>query len=432
LQLLFFLSAGAVLFYGLFSVPARRRLKVFIAKHFYRNRYDYREEWLRLIETLAGGSEAASLPERSVKALAEIIGSSRGELWLADRAGRRYEPFGAWGMSSTSLELPNEDALVRFLSATRWVVDTKEYVDDPEKYSNAFASDLRHMERPAIFVPLFRANALSGIVRLERPPGLGPLSYEDHDLLKTAGQQVAIFLEQERAQEELSETRQFEAFSRLTAFLMHDLKNLIAQQELVVGNAQRFKHRPEFIEDAVRTIEAGVQRMKKVLERLQSAGGHDHTSLVNVEKVLQEACAACADREPVPRLREGAPSVRVAMDRDKLSMAVTHAIRNAQDATRSDGRIELRLSVEGALAWIEVEDDGSGMDPDFVRDRLFKPFHSTKGAKGMGIGAYQIRETLRAAGGNVEVSSEVGKGTTVRMAVPLAPAVDAPAGRSAA
>ncbi len=417
LQGLFLVAAGGVLFYTLFSVSVRRRFKVFIAKHFYRNRYDYREEWLRLIHTLAGPSDAA-LPERSVQALAAIIGSPRGDLWLADPEGRAYEPYGAWRSEAKAEVLSRDEPLVMFLDATRWVVDTQEYAKDAEKYSNAFAADTRRISSPAIYVPLVREGSLAGIVRLERPVGLGALSYEDHDLLKTAGQQVAIFLEQERAQEQLSETRQFEAFSRFTAFLMHDLKNLIAQQELVVGNAQRFKHRPEFIDDAIRTIEASVQRMKNVLERLQSASRHDQTSLVRVDNVLRDVCAACSDREPKPILAIAPQDVRVAMDRHRLAMALTHAIRNAQDATPADGRIELRLSREAGKVRIDVQDTGSGMDPDFVRNRLFKPFHSTKGAKGMGIGAYQIRETLRSAGGDVEVYSDVGMGTTLRMSLP--------------
>ncbi len=423
-QLIFLVAAVALLLFALFSVSLRRRLKVFIAKHFYSNRYDYRQEWLRLIETLAGHESGASLRERSVQALGAIIGSPRGELWLANRAGSNYEPYGVWRVSAVGEALPWDDPLPAFMRSTQWVVDTKEYLEEPEKYSNAFDSVLTRMAVPAIFVPLVRDGSLAGIVRLERPAALGALGFEDHDLLKTAGQQVAVFLEQERAQDELSETRQFEAFSRLTAFLMHDLKNLIAQQELVVGNAKRFKHRPEFIEDAVRTIASSVQRMKQVLERLQSAGGRDRTSLVRVEKVLQEVCAACGDREPVPVLGAVVGTGCVAMDRERLSMALTHAIRNSQDATPRNGRIELRLRVDGGSVGIEIEDTGSGMEPEFVRDLLFKPFHSTKGARGMGIGAYQIRETLRAAGGDVEVRSQVGRGTTLRIRLPSARAAE--------
>jgi putative PEP-CTERM system histidine kinase len=254
---------------------------------------------------------------------------------------------------------------------------------------------------------------------------LGSLDFKDHDLLKTAGQQIAVFLAQERSQEQLSETRQFEAFSKLTTFLMHDIKNLIAQQELVVGNARRFRQRPEFVDDAFNTIEGSVKRMRRLLERLQGVTERDHTSRLELQKVVRDACAACDDRQPKPRFA-ASENAFVTMDRDKLNMIVTHAIRNSQDATGPDGFIDVRVAADGAFASIEVLDTGVGMDADFVRNELFKPFSSTKGAQGMGIGAYQIRETVRAAGGEVEVISDVGRGTLLRMRIPLATASNEP------
>jgi signal transduction histidine kinase len=122
----------------------------------------------------------------------------------------------------------------------------------------------------------------------------------------------------------------------------------------------------------------------------------------------------------------------VAVDRDKLVMAVTHAVRNAQDATPADGSIEVSVHADGNRIRIDVSDTGSGMDAEFLRSELFKPFHSTKGAKGMGIGAYQIRETMRSAGGDVEVRSAIGAGTTFCMWLPAAPPSVMLAGQSAA
>jgi putative PEP-CTERM system histidine kinase len=218
---------------------------------------------------------------------------------------------------------------------------------------------------------------LVGIVKLERPAEMGMLTFEDHDLLRTAGQQVAIFLAQERAQEQLLQTRQFEAFSKLTAFLMHDLKNLVAQQELVVGNARRFKHRPEFVDDAISTIEASVRRMKSVLERLAAEDSLQPVTRVDLRKLLMDVSFACADRSPSPRLQAANTSLAVQVDRDKLSMAVTHAVRNAQDATPADGKIEIRLLASGDEAVIEVADSGCGMDATFIREHLFRPFDRT-------------------------------------------------------
>jgi putative PEP-CTERM system histidine kinase len=430
LQVAFLLCASAIFYYVLFSTTVRRRLKVFIAKHFYRNRYDYREEWLRLIRTLASAEHQTSLTERGVKALADIIGSSRGELWFEVKRGRGLEGYGGLAVPPPAGVLEPLDPLVQFLRQTHWVVDTDEYQADPERYANAFVTVPDHLSKPSIFVPLIHADDLIGVVRLDRPSGLGRLSYEDHDLLRTAGQQVAIFLAQQRAQDELGETRQFQAFSKLTAFLMHDLKNMVAQHELVVGNARRFKRNPEFVDDAISTIETSVGRMRALLERLRAAGGAEHVSRVDLHKMIYEVCNACADRHPVPVIASDAAVARASIDRDKLHMALVHAIRNAQDATDANGRIELRLKAVDGKAWIEVADTGVGMDAEFVRSQLFRPFESTKGAKGMGIGAYQIRETLRAAGGDVIVESEPGRGTTLRLYLPLAEA--APSGLAVA
>jgi putative PEP-CTERM system histidine kinase len=241
---------------------------------------------------------------------------------------------------------------------------------------------------------------------------------------------VAVVLAQALAQERLAETRQFEAVNKLTTFLMHDLKNLIAQQGLVVSNAQRFRHRPEFIDDAVTTVKSGVDRMKKVLHQLQQAGQMAAgSSRVDVSKVLMEVRSHCADREPVPTLDTAGSGIFVAIDKDRLASVLTHLIRNAQDATPPDGRVNVGMVDHGDSVVVSVVDNGRGMDAAFIRDRLFRPFDSTKGAQGMGIGAYQVRDIVRSAGGEVEVESEVGKGTAFRVKLPI---VQAPPARGVA
>ncbi len=99
-------------------------------------------------------------------------------------------------------------------------------------------------------------------------------------------------------------------------------------------------------------------------------------------------------------------------------MSLGHAVRNAQDASESDGEISLELDVADSSVDIIIRDSGRGMDPDFVRERLFRPFDSTKGADGMGIGAYQLRETVRSIRGDLSVVSNPGEGTTITIALP--------------
>jgi putative PEP-CTERM system histidine kinase len=418
-QLVFLALAGAVFIYGVFSADVRRWVRIFMSRHFFRERYDYRDAWIKLSRVLAAGDGDATLAERGLRALGEVIASPGGTLWIQGLEGTSFERVATFGLEA---ELPavlsGDDEMAAFLSRTQWVVDSREYHADPGKYSNAFSPDSSWIRRPAIVVPLLHDGRVVGIVRLDRPALLGELNFKDHDLLKTAGQQVAVFLMQQRAQDALAQTRQFEAYSKLTAFLMHDLKNMISQQELVVGNARRFKGRPEFIDDAIGTMDASVRRMRRLLERFRGMASAPQVSRIDLDLLIAQVCNECSDREPAP-LCTVSSGLHVAMDRDKLAMALTHAIRNAQDATPVGGSIRVEaLEKSGGVA-IEIRDTGSGMEASFIRDQLFKPFASTKGSRGMGIGAYQMRETLRAAGGSIEVESAVGQGTAVRFLLPL-------------
>jgi signal transduction histidine kinase len=136
---------------------------------------------------------------------------------------------------------------------------------------------------------------------------------------------------------------------------------------------------------------------------------------------VQRALTHCALRDPVPQLEaiEGYP--KVVADPERLASVFEHVVRNAQDATPADGKVHVSVSCEGACLCVTVTDSGVGMEGQFVRERLFRPFDTTKGAKGMGIGAYQAREYVRSLGGDIEVQSTPGRGTSVRLLLPVAP-----------
>ena len=80
---------------------------------------------------------------------------------------------------------------------------------------------------------------------------------------------MAVHLAQYEADRRLAESRQFEAYHRLTAFVMHDLKNLAAQLALIVSNAEKHKRNPEFVDDAISTIANSTERMQRLIEQLQ-------------------------------------------------------------------------------------------------------------------------------------------------------------------
>ena len=413
-QIVFFSAAVIALFVYLFSDPSRARLRVFISKHFYKNKYDYREEWLRLIGTLTTDDESMPLKRRSIKALAEILDVPAGVLWIGSGDSDSLKCVSAWNLKPSVSVLRLDGSLVRFLAKTGWVIDLREYDIDSSRYENlSMDADDLGVSDPAFIVPLIHNSELLGIIVLTKSTTTVQLNFEDRDLLKTAGQQVASYLAQEMAAEQLAEGRQFEAFNRLTAYLMHDLKNVIAQQSLVVENAQKHKGNPAFIDDAMATIKGSVARMRRVMDHLQHRSLDQPRERIEIGSLITQAVLQCADRQPAPRTILNKNRVWVRADKERLLMALYHAIRNAQDATDKDGSVVVSMDTSETGCDVHIVDTGVGMSEEFIRDRLFRPFDSTKGTQGMGMGAYQLRETTRSMGGDVRVQSQPGRGTTI-------------------
>lgn len=422
-QILFFTGAGVVLVFLMASGALRRHAAVFISKHFYSNKYDYRIEWLRFIQTLSSRTQE-DIRRTSVRAVAQIFDSPGGILFLGDQQAREFVPVMAWPISLESVAdlapIGVNSELVRFVRQKQWIIDLQEYHRTPDVYQNIELPGW-FQQNPALRIisPLLELDRLFGFFILYDPPPPFVLMYEDRDLLKTVGRHVATQLAQHDADRRLAESRQFEAYNRLTAFMMHDLKNSVAQLQLLVSNAERHKHNPDFIDDAIGTIDNTVERMTRLIEQLRHTATDAPTQTVRLDDLVRNTVDRCSLRAPAPQLQIGIEPILVKADPQRLSAVVEHVIRNAQDATQN-GSISVALHTAADDAVLTVSDSGKGMDAEFVRERLFRPFDSTKGSKGMGIGAYQTREYVRMIGGHVEVQSSPGQGTVFSISLPLA------------
>jgi putative PEP-CTERM system histidine kinase len=400
------------------SSRVRAHLRVVISKHLFRHRYDYREEWLRLIQTLTSTSQSQTIYTVSIKSLAQIFDARGGVLWTL-HDNKEFIPAANLNAASISEGFTIDNPVVAYMEQTRKVIVADEYTRYPQYYPGLELPKWMHTPPLWLIVPLLHHDKLIGIIALTEPSLLRRLSWEDFDILKTAGLQIASFLANEQTSRALLESRQFDAYSRLTAFIMHDLKNLIAQQSLVVKNAAKHKDNPAFVEDAINTIDNSVKRMSRLLDQLRQGNEQQEKSRIHVQHLLMEAVRKCYGREPRPSLRMVEQPLYVETSTEQLSMIIGHVIRNAQDATPTTGFIDVTLSEHNGNACIEVEDNGVGMSQEFIRERLFRPFDTTKSSKGMGIGAYQTREFIRQAGGNVEIQSQENVGTKFTIYLPL-------------
>jgi putative PEP-CTERM system histidine kinase len=422
LQLVFLLGAAAVLVSLLWSAMLSRRLRVFISKHFYRNKYDYRVEWLRFVHTLSSAAPE-NVQLGALQALTQVFSSPQALLFVADESGRQFHATASWSDSGQEIALPadvSESAdVVQFMQRRGWIIDLDEYRRAPATYENIqLPAWLSGNSAMSIIAPITQGAALVGFVVLARPPPPFQLTYEDRDLLTIMGRHVATHLAQQEANRKLAENRQFETYSRLTAFMMHDLKNSAAQLRLVVSNAVKFRHQPEFVDDAMATIDNAAQRMTRLLDQLRLGAAAAVRRPLRLHELIEGALARCAANTPVPLMISQAPDVIVEADQEHLTSVIEHVVRNAQDATPTEGKVSVEVSQKGSLVTIAVSDTGRGMERDFLRDRLFRPFDTTKGAAGMGIGAHQAREYVRSLGGHVDVQSSPGQGTRFAITLP--------------
>lgn len=414
----FILLFGAALLLAVLVASGRARawLRVFVGKNLSPYRHEYRAEWLRIVGTMVENADERPLGVRAIDALAKLVDSNAGGLWeLKDGT---YVPCGG---DLGGPEKPTEAAdgpFVRALIEHEWIVDLRAADGSQHKLPVPVPKWLSDLPRARYVVPLLQERELVGFVVIAQPLVAHVLNWEDIDLLRTAGRQVASYIALDRAAQQLARAEQFEAFNRFVAFIMHDLKNLIAQQSLVVENASRHRDNPQFVDDAIATIDNSVRRMSRLLEQLRRGEGGSEARRVNLGRICTDVAERCRGRDPSPELAVEEPSLEVLLAPERFANVLESVVRNAQDATPALGAVKIAVSREPHCAIVEVSDNGKGMDPAFVRDRLFRPFDSTKGSQGMGIGAYQAREFARSLGGDVRVHSEPGKGTRFVIELP--------------
>lgn len=405
-EVLFFSGSVLVLLVVLSTGTLRARARRFIAENFYSARYDYRVEWLRSLSTLSAANEGESLSVRALRAIAEVVNSPSGILWIEAGHGV-YSVAESLNIKAdrTLLEAASGSFVAGFRKGA--AIQQIETLAGPP----AWAKDLW------LAVPLTIAGHLTGFVVISRPPGAEALNLEATDLLLALGQQAAAFIAQERSSRALIESQALIDYSKRFSFIAHDIKNVAGQLTLAVKNIAEFGDEPEFRVDLIGGLENSIVKLNALLARLRPEGA-------NAEQprrldVLQTIRNVILESQNTARLclNASAQPARVYIASSTFQAALRHLLRNAIEASGEENEIFIDVQRQTGRVIVEILDTGCGMTPEFIQGSLFAPAHSTKG-RGHGIGAYQARELIRAAGGEVQVVSEVGVGTRVSIILP--------------
>ncbi|MCH8551551.1 MAG: PEP-CTERM system histidine kinase PrsK [Natronospirillum sp.] len=408
LMLFFSLIALSALF---LSNSVRSVLQVWISKHFFRHKYDYRREWLSVIRALSNEPSSDHVYETVYQVIATTFQSTGGEVWI--RQGMQYRKvYSRTGQPTVMADLvPSDHPFITVMQDHEWIFAPQAEGGPLADHNHTIPEWVRSHQDVQLILPLIAQSQLVGFALLEKEGLDADLTWEDLDILKTVGRQLANHILIHQQEQQLSEARQLDTYNKLSAFIMHDLNNLVAQLDLVVKNSARHKQNPAFIDDMILTVTNAVNRMKILMQKF-GRSDHDAPTRFSVFEAVQASIDACKGNVPPARLALNGQDQDIQADRERFILAIKHLIKNAQEATSETGTVDVSVSTQpdGGLM-ISIDDTGTGMSQEFIEHQLFKPFETTKTGQGIGIGVYLTRSYLEELGANLEVDSAPGYGT---------------------
>lgn len=409
----------------LLSDQLRQELKRFISRNFYQPRYDYRKEWTAFTQQTTSLMNINDLCSAVSKMVSEAFGAPSVTIWLVDE-GPDMIYFGGSTVFSDAqvLDLKNKgkmwDELLSFINTHPVPFDLD--LPKDEKLRGMKEADAIYFEKTRISycVPLISNRKLLGVMTLNHRVTKEPFSVEDADLLKTIADQAAGSLLNLKLTQQLLKAKEMEAFQSLSAFFIHDLKNLASMLSLTMRNLPAHFDNPEFRNDALRVISQSVTKMNDMCSRLSLLTKKLELQCMEVD--LNELVSSTLGgmngsmNSTVEKNLQVLPKCMV--DPDQIQKVIVNLILNANEAVDQKGVIRIETDRTEECVVFAVSDNGCGISRQFIERSLFQPFQTTK-SQGLGIGLFHTKKIVEAHHGKIEVESQEGIGTTFRVILPL-------------
>ena len=422
--LIFVIIIGLATF--LLSDRMRIKRKRFISRNFKRPQYDYQQIWEDFTERTASITKTNELCGIIVKMVSDTLEILSVSIWLVDEKQEQLSLGGSTVFTASQIEemqyfKEGGEELMRAMKNQNMPVDLKGREDD-------WVSDLARIyeleTKESLIrycIPLNAAGQLIGVMTLSEKVLYESLTFEELELIKTVSDQAAASLLGLKLSERLRQTKELEAFQTMSAFFMHDLKNLASKLSLVTQNLPLHMDNPEFRIDALKTIAQSVSKINKMSSRLSLLSQKIDLSFreTNINDLITVAISNVKEyvRGAVyQNLDQNTPLLPI--DQEQMHKVLENLLMNAYDATGNDGQISVATSFQDNWVEISVSDTGCGISKEFIEKNLFRPFQTTK-KQGMGIGLYHCKTIIDAHGGKLSVESEEGKGSIFKILLPL-------------
>jgi len=404
-------TAGLGLVVTFLSETVKRKVRVFIHKNFYQNKYDYRTQWLQFTDRLSSSKSGDDLLHSVVMGFCDTFGMRCGALLLLDQERTTYHLAAGVAMDSVPVAFTAKDAPLAFIARNRWVADLRE--GNPA--FNGEQTGFFRSNSLCYLIPLFTREEMDGFIVLGQPINENEnYNYEDFDLMKTLARQTSSTLLNLTLSEQLACAREMAAIGKVSTFVLHDLKNLVSALSLMLQNAKEYIEVPAFQTELLVSLGNTVKKMNVLISRLKHLPGKNSMKYTAVD-MLQLAYDTAALVKGGDFRVTGSPVI-AQVDQNEIQKVALNLMLNAAEA--SDGKSPVTVEVGSTdTVYFRVRDEGCGIPDEFLRRRMFAPFQTTK-EKGLGIGLYQCKQIVEAHGGKIEVVSEVNKGSEFTVWLP--------------
>ncbi|MBW7956443.1 MAG: GAF domain-containing protein [Deltaproteobacteria bacterium] len=383
-------------------------------------RHDYKDRWLEATEKISSRTDPAGVKAVLSELVSSALGASNVNVWLYDQGQ------GCFFSTSSKLEqrfrriAPSHRLVEHMLSmsAPFYLSDCETGDDDA---GTEGAENLSLSTGAVVCAPLSAGRELIGFLTVGEEAGGRPYSSNDLDLLRAVAAQSAVQIKNLRLSQDLLEVKEADAFSRMSSFVMHDLKNFTNSLALLSHNARSNMASPEFQKEAVKAIDLTVARMRALIEKM--AGGGGRLGIVKRQGDLRAVLERAVERLPsgaAARLTiesDGCCTI-CSMDPDAVETVFFNMLMNACDAIGAEGEISVSFQSGQDFVTVRISDTGSGIPKGLLEKGLFRPFTTTKN-NGFGIGLHHCKAVMEAHGGRIEVESEEGVGTVFTLRFPL-------------
>lgn len=403
-----------------FSKTVRTEIRRFIARNFYRSKYDYRAQWLQITEAFQEAADKNSIMDRLMDVLIRTFPATHVSIWSFREADRRFFRVRSMAGEIESEPIELSHSIVTELGKRDSAVWVEPQATETGDHLFMLTDSIRS-SGVALYFPIRAHERVIAFIALGPQPHGERYGTDDEDLLRGIAHHVGMLLSHAILTEDRRASAELEALHRFSAFCLHDLKNLATRLSLVAQNAERHGRDPAFQESAMRTVKDTALKMAALMSKLSrkslrplQAGTSE---LVDLSAMLDDIVAPMR-RDPAARLSVTVVPVPPIMAvRDQIHQVLLNVVLNAKQAIGGNGEISVALAQHNGSALVTVDDTGDGIPPEML-ESLFRPSQSSRSG-GLGVGLYQCRQIVEAHQGTIQVRSEIGKGTQVRIELPI-------------